>query len=57
MKKSLGPITKHIPDWSRFYDMRNDITHEGYTTEHLTQQYIEKTIDEARAFLMTVEKA
>lgn len=54
--KSLGPITKHIPDWSRFYDMRNYIAHEGYTTEHLTLQYIEKTIEEARAFLMTVEK-
>ena len=55
--KSFGPITNHISDWSRFYDMRNKYSHDGYTTEHLTQQYIEKTIEEARAFLMTVEKA
>ncbi len=55
--KCLGPITNHITDWLRLHKMRNDITHDGYTTEHLTQQYIEKTIEEARAFLMTVEKA
>lgn len=53
----LSPITKHIPDWFRFYDMRNDIAHEGFTTEHLTQQYIEKIIKEARVFLKIVENA
>ena len=37
--------------------MRNDITHDGYTTEKLTQQYIEKTIKEAEWFLVTVENA
>lgn len=55
--KCLGLITNHITDWLRLHKMRNDITHDGYTTEHITQQYIEKTIEEARAFLMTVEKA
>ena len=55
--KCLGLITNHITDWLRLHKMRNDITHNGYTTEHLTQQYIEKTIEEARSFLMTVEKA
>lgn len=52
--KSFNKATLHQ---YRLYDMRNDITHEGYTTELLTQQYIEKTIEESRAFLMTVEKA
>ena len=35
--------------------MRNDIVHKGYTTQHLTQAYIEKTIEEARLFLKKVE--
>lgn len=51
--KSFNKATLHQ---YRLHDMRNDIAHDGYTTEHLTQQYIEKTIKEARAFLMTVEK-
>lgn len=56
-KLCLGPITNYIPDWIRLYDMRNDCTHNGNTTGHLTQQYIEKTIEEARVFLETVENA
>lgn len=55
--KCLGPITRHISDWSRLHNMRNDITHEGYTREYLTLQYIENTIEEARLFLKTVENA
>lgn len=51
--KSFNKATLHQ---YRLHKMRNDIAHDGNTTEHLTQQYIEKTIDEARAFLMTVEK-
>lgn len=53
--KSLGFITNHISDWPRLHDMRNDIVHKGYTTQHLTQTYIEKTIEEARLFLKKVE--
>ena len=55
--KRLGSISKHISDWSRLHNMRNDITHEGYTQEHLTPQYIENTIEEVRLFLKTVENA
>ncbi len=51
--KSFNKATLHQ---YRLYDMRNDIAHDGNTTEHLTQQYIEKTIEEARSFLITVEK-
>ncbi len=56
-KKNLGFITKYIPDWVRLHKMRNDIAHDGFTIEHLTQQYIESTIEEARLFLETVENA
>lgn len=55
--KQLGPITNHISDWPRLHKMRNDIAHDGYTTEHLTPQYIEQTIEEARVFLRIVENA
>ena len=55
--KCLGPITNYVTDWLRLHKMRNDITHDGYTTEKLTQQYIEKTIKEAEWFLVTVENA
>ena len=47
--------TNYISDWPRLHDMRNDIVHKGYTTQHLAQAYIEKTIEEARLFLKKVE--
>ena len=54
--KNLGPITDHISDWTRLHRMRNDITHDGSTTEKVTQQYIERMIEESRIFLTEVEK-
>lgn len=54
--KNLGPIIDHIADWTRLHKMRNDITHDGFTTEKITQQYLEQTIEEARIFLTEVER-
>ena len=38
-------------------NMRKDITHDGYTSEQISEQYIIKKIEEAKSFLMTVENA
>lgn len=55
--KNLGLITVYISDWNSFHRMRNDITHDGYTSEKVSEQYIECKIEQARLFLKTVENA
>ena len=55
--KDLGPIAVYISDWTRLHKMRNDITHDGYTSEKILEQDLECTIEQARLFLMTVENA
>lgn len=55
--KDFGPITNYIPKWCELHKMRNDIVHDVYIKEHLCQQEIKKTIEEARVFLKTVENA
>ena len=37
--KSFGPITNHISDWSRFYDMRNKYSHDGYVSTQLLPRH------------------
>ena len=56
-KKELGPISIYFSNWKRFYDMRNDISHDGYTSEEISEQDIECTIGQARLFLKAVENA
>ena len=56
-KKDLGLITIHMSDWSRLHKMRNDIAHDGYTSEKISEQFIECSIEQARLFLKTVENA
>lgn len=48
--KNLGLITVYISDWNSFHRMRNDITHDGYTLEKVSEQYIECKIEQARLF-------
>lgn len=55
--KELGLITIHMSDWDRLYKMRNDIVHDGYTSEKISEQFIECSIEQARLFLKTVENA
>lgn len=55
--KNLGLITDYMSDWKRFHKMRKDITHDGFTSEHISEQYIKNKIEEAKSFLMTVENA
>lgn len=37
--------------------MRNDISHDGYTSEKISEQDLECTIEQARLFLKAVENA
>lgn len=54
---TFGPLVNHWSDWCRFHKMRNDITHEGYTHEKISKQYIEDVITEVENLLVMVEKA
>lgn len=56
-KKELGPISIYFSNWKRFHNMRNDISHDGYTSEKISEQDLECTIEQARLFLKAVENA
>lgn len=54
---NLGPLSNHIKDWNNLHRMRNEIAHDGHTAQKLTHGYIEKSIEEAKNFLIKVDEA